>query len=254
MIIFFFQAEDGIRDVAVTGVQTCALPIYKAFGNGGNDILYFGGALTSADEADGGAGSDSLVLQGDYSAGLTLGANALAGIETVQLLARTNSLYGGSGLTTNNYALATVDSSVAAGALLTIDASGLASNESLSFNGSGEHDGRFQITGGLGADTLTGGWGADTLSGGGGNDVIDGGAGADAMSGGLGDDLFIADNVGDTIQESASAGNDEVRTALFAFTLAGPNIETLRGLYDHGQALTGGSAGLTIIGATGNDT
>src|SRR2546422_2418138 len=26
---FFFQAEDGIRDVAVTGVQTCALPIYQ---------------------------------------------------------------------------------------------------------------------------------------------------------------------------------------------------------------------------------
>ena len=27
MIIFFFQAEDGIRDWSVTGVQTCALPI-----------------------------------------------------------------------------------------------------------------------------------------------------------------------------------------------------------------------------------
>src|SRR2546422_7830853 len=27
MPVFFFQAEDGIRDVAVTGVQTCALPI-----------------------------------------------------------------------------------------------------------------------------------------------------------------------------------------------------------------------------------
>src|SRR2546422_9363027 len=27
MFFFFFQAEDGIRDVAVTGVQTCALPI-----------------------------------------------------------------------------------------------------------------------------------------------------------------------------------------------------------------------------------
>src|SRR2546429_5384882 len=26
-LLFFFQAEDGIRDVAVTGVQTCALPI-----------------------------------------------------------------------------------------------------------------------------------------------------------------------------------------------------------------------------------
>src|SRR2546429_8194403 len=29
-VVFFFQAEDGIRDVAVTGVQTCALPISAA--------------------------------------------------------------------------------------------------------------------------------------------------------------------------------------------------------------------------------
>src|SRR5205807_5503445 len=28
-VIFFFQAEDGIRDYKVTGVQTCALPIYQ---------------------------------------------------------------------------------------------------------------------------------------------------------------------------------------------------------------------------------
>src|SRR5438034_11761952 len=28
LIFFFFQAEDGIRDHCVTGVQTCALPIY----------------------------------------------------------------------------------------------------------------------------------------------------------------------------------------------------------------------------------
>src|SRR5256886_15291632 len=27
MLFFFFQAEDGIRDLTVTGVQTCALPI-----------------------------------------------------------------------------------------------------------------------------------------------------------------------------------------------------------------------------------
>src|SRR2546430_9288613 len=27
-VFFFFQAEDGIRDLTVTGVQTCALPIY----------------------------------------------------------------------------------------------------------------------------------------------------------------------------------------------------------------------------------
>src|SRR2546429_160614 len=31
VVCFFFQAEDGIRDVAVTGVQTCALPILFGF-------------------------------------------------------------------------------------------------------------------------------------------------------------------------------------------------------------------------------
>src|SRR3712207_8782403 len=30
IFFFFFQAEDGIRDIGVTGVQTCALPIYIA--------------------------------------------------------------------------------------------------------------------------------------------------------------------------------------------------------------------------------
>src|SRR3712207_8606984 len=29
LFFFFFQAEDGIRDIGVTGVQTCALPIWK---------------------------------------------------------------------------------------------------------------------------------------------------------------------------------------------------------------------------------
>src|SRR5204863_5587140 len=31
LVVFFFQAEDGIRDLYVTGVQTCALPISKRF-------------------------------------------------------------------------------------------------------------------------------------------------------------------------------------------------------------------------------
>src|SRR2546429_5343040 len=38
-IFFFFQAEDGIRDVAVTGVQTCALPIFGAAVAEGKPIL-----------------------------------------------------------------------------------------------------------------------------------------------------------------------------------------------------------------------
>src|SRR3712207_6986740 len=36
---FFFQAEDGIRDIGVTGVQTCALPILgKAIVTGTTDV------------------------------------------------------------------------------------------------------------------------------------------------------------------------------------------------------------------------
>src|SRR5688572_31562140 len=32
VFFFFFQAEDGIRDLTVTGVQTCALPIFVVRG------------------------------------------------------------------------------------------------------------------------------------------------------------------------------------------------------------------------------
>src|SRR6266550_7175100 len=40
--VFFFQAEDGIRDVAVTGVQTCALPILVKDAAGEDAEIIFG--------------------------------------------------------------------------------------------------------------------------------------------------------------------------------------------------------------------
>src|SRR2546430_5067637 len=56
--LFFFQAEDGIRDLTVTGVQTCALPISERPGPPGNRGS--GGVRTRACRAlQGGA------LQGD---------------------------------------------------------------------------------------------------------------------------------------------------------------------------------------------
>src|SRR5439155_17610281 len=39
-LLFFFQAEDGIRDGHVTGVQTCALPIWPF-----NDIRFGAGEM-----------------------------------------------------------------------------------------------------------------------------------------------------------------------------------------------------------------
>src|SRR5258706_11073336 len=45
LVFFFFQAEDGIRDWSVTGVQTCALPIYLQAVDGGLDAGDADGAL-----------------------------------------------------------------------------------------------------------------------------------------------------------------------------------------------------------------
>src|SRR3989449_4560484 len=54
MTFFFFQAEDGIRDVAVTGVQTCALPIYTS---GDAPVPWDSGRKTAAPRID-----DTMVL------------------------------------------------------------------------------------------------------------------------------------------------------------------------------------------------
>src|SRR6266550_9063151 len=63
-VIFFFQAEDGIRDVAATGVQTCALPISLA-----NREL--------ADPAAGGAPEWPFALRGSAEAALAHRAETL---------------------------------------------------------------------------------------------------------------------------------------------------------------------------------
>src|SRR5205823_7652626 len=42
VICFFFQAEDGIRDKLVTGVQTCALPISGFLGSTNSDLSFTG--------------------------------------------------------------------------------------------------------------------------------------------------------------------------------------------------------------------
>src|SRR5690606_40366083 len=39
--VFFFQAEDGIRDFHVTGVQTCALPISALLQTGCSSVFFY---------------------------------------------------------------------------------------------------------------------------------------------------------------------------------------------------------------------
>src|SRR2546430_8591990 len=46
LVFFFFQAEDGIRDLTVTGVQTCALPILFEAGMAIGAYFSFSGMIT----------------------------------------------------------------------------------------------------------------------------------------------------------------------------------------------------------------
>src|SRR5204862_5974927 len=51
LLLFFFQAEDGIRDLYVTGVQTCALPIsWPALGHAAE--IGFANADHAASDSD----------------------------------------------------------------------------------------------------------------------------------------------------------------------------------------------------------
>src|SRR2546430_8893501 len=49
VVFFFFQAEDGIRDLTVTGVQTCALPISAAGGTLGRTLTLPGMPIGTPD-------------------------------------------------------------------------------------------------------------------------------------------------------------------------------------------------------------
>ena len=150
-------------------------------GAGGADRFYLGAAMTAADLIDGGAGTDLLLLQGDYRAGLDL-SGALSTVETVRLLSGADTSYGDTAGSRYGYALATGNGAFAAGSgAVSIDGSGLLDTENLTFDGSGEADAAFSILGGAAADTLTGGGAADVLRGGGGGDTLAGGGGSDSF-------------------------------------------------------------------------
>ncbi|MGO7755564.1 beta strand repeat-containing protein, partial [Rhizobium ruizarguesonis] len=132
--------------------------------------------------------------------------------------------------------------------------------ESLLYTGSGSFTGTGNalvntIIGGAGNDTLDGGTGNDTLIGGAGNDTLIGGAGSDTMSGGTGDDIYVVDSATDVINEAVSAGTDEIRTALAAYSIAAlVNVENLTYTGSANFTGTGNVLDNTITGGIGNDT
>lgn len=107
------------------------------------------------------------------------------------------------------------------------------------------------IIGTDGDDVLIGGRWNDVLVGNGGNDTLDGGAGADHMVGGTGDDIYIVDNAGDTIVESANEGTDLIRSSA-SYTL-GAHLENLTLIGGQDLNATGNELDNVLVGNTGDN-
>jgi subtilisin family serine protease len=154
-----------------------------ASGSDGADQFYHGAAFTAADANDGGAGTDVLVLQGNYV--VTMGASSLVNVEFLSLQSGTSTRYGQAGNASYDYDITLVDPNVTTSQRFTINASQLLAGESFVFDGSAETNGMFLVYAGFGDDDLTGGAGNDLFHFEGGRfgpgDRVDGGAGADAL-------------------------------------------------------------------------
>ncbi len=233
----------------------------SASGGAGDDIFLLGAKLNAADRISGGTGEDLAVLRGDYT-----GANAVAlddgtltGIEILRL--------GGQ----HSYDIATADGNVAAGELLVVQGGRLGPGDSLTFDGSAETDGAFDIRAGHGANTLAGGTGNDSFrfhGDFGANDSINGGGGGDTLylngdySGGLSITSAMLQNVHQiflndgndyrfTIDAGVNAGGMQINGSyLISNSLyVDASAETTNGF-----VLLGGSAADTLIGGDGSDT
>ncbi|MBY3331084.1 RTX toxin [Rhizobium laguerreae] len=96
---------------------------------------------------------------------------------------------------------------------------------------------------------------ANTITGGAGNDLLDGGAGNDALIGGAGNDIYVVDSAGDVVTELASAGTDEIRTSLAAYSIGALiNVENLTYAGSANFTGTGNALANTITGGAGHDT
>ncbi len=262
-------------------------------GLAGNDVFFFGGAMTSGDKVDGEGGADQIALQGDYSGGLVFGTEVVS-VESIAILPGSDTRFGDPGTNFYDYDITTVNENVGPGQQLVVDANRLRVSEDFTFDGSAETDGSFFIYGGLGTDDLTGGakndiflfgaagqWGAsDRIVGGGGLDqlalrgdyTIAFGAtqlegivsigllsAYDTVFGALGDrysyDLTMDDgNVALGVQLTVDGAKLRSDETL-VFNGSAENDGTFRVFGGRGaDVIVGGKGGDTLVGGLGNDT
>lgn len=263
MIDLTFDAgsTDGIRIDLPPSLTKFSAPVEQAYRNT-QVTVSFSDLLTEGDEADTDGSVDAFLIRSVTSGSLLIGTDALSAtpfdaltnyvVDTIHKAFWTPGPYA-HGVLDAFTVVAMDDRDVASVAPVQVTVavmnaiSGTASNDNL--------------TGGSVDDELYGYEGSDTLSGYAGNDLIDGGTGADRMDGGAGDDLYVVDNAGDIVVESARAGTDTVQSVI-SYTL-GANVENLSltgsdAINGKGNVLnnviTGNEAANALNGVTGADT
>lgn len=198
---------------------------------GGNDVIAVDAFLTSAERIDGGLGNDTLVFDGDYSGGIVFTTTTVTNIEKILLE------------DSGSYKLTLNDATVAANAVLTVDASQLTGSNALNFNGAPEKSSSLILLGGEGDDTLTGGSGIDAIGGSLGADVVNGSGNVDVLSY---ENSLAGVTIDLTLAGAQGGGGDGAGDVI-------SNIENLIGsaLDDD---LTGDALANTIVGGAGKDT
>jgi hypothetical protein len=145
-------------------------------GGAGNDKFIFGSGFDGTDQINGGGGTNSVFLSGDYSSGVTFGANSLVNIPHLVL-------EGDAGA--NSYDLTLNSANVSSGDTLTIVGHNTTSSDDLTVNGSAT-SGKLVFDGGASTDTYIGGTGAN---------VFNTGSGVETLTGGGSSDHFIFSSV-----------------------------------------------------------
>ena len=156
------SAKGTVSDFSQGGKDT-------VIGSALDDTVLYGTAVTNADQFDGGAGFDRIVLTGDYTWGVTLAFATLVNVEEIDFV---------DGF---SYKINLVDNTIAQDATLIIDARSLSGANNATVNGVAETSGHITFIGGAGDDVFRGGRASDSVAGGYGADRLDGFKGADTF-------------------------------------------------------------------------
>ena len=240
-------------------------------GNGRLEILVRDAFLDESDALMAGSGNDDLSYGDELrivASGSTATLRQVTGFERISLVMDEKNLASTRLITSTE--LIVYNDVIAKGKTLAVDASrlqGTGNYAGLTFDGSREIDGGFDMTGSGGIDALKTGDARDNLAGASGNDRLKGGAGIDTLTGGSGRDRFFytdadkgADNKdvvsdftpGEDLLVVGGTGGNNVSTRISDLVFIG-NEDTERGAsqkLSSSQSLNDGALSVVFVTET----